>query len=368
VSATVRQVILKVHSRCNLSCAYCYVYHSVDETWTRQPKTLSEDVRRRVAERIGEHTNQHQPSALSLVLHGGEPLLAGHDGLAAVLAAVREATAPGTRLEFGIQTNGILLDERFLEIFHEYDVKVGVSIDGGRAANDRHRTYADGRGSYDRAAAGLRLLTRPEHRAIYSGILCTIDVRNDPVQVFEALLEFAPPAMDLLLPHGNWTNPPPRPDGAMSYAEWLITVFDTWYDAPVARTRIRLFESMMMRLLGGRSDTEAVGGDQPGIVVIETDGSYEDTDSLKTTADGAAATGLSVLTHSLDDVMAHLDRPAELSAECQACPVLRTCGGGLRAHRFRDGTFDNPSAYCTDLYAVIRHIERRVATDLLAAR
>jgi uncharacterized protein len=79
-----------------------------------------------------------------------------------------------------------------------------------------------------------------------------------------------------------------------------------------------------------------------------------------------AATGLSVATHSLDDVAALLDLPSAPAAECLACPVFQVCGGGLRAHRFRDGTFDHPSAYCDDLYAVIRHIERRVAADLVA--
>ncbi|MEU4242928.1 FxsB family cyclophane-forming radical SAM/SPASM peptide maturase [Actinoplanes sp. NPDC026619] len=368
VSVTVRQVVLKLHSRCNLSCTYCYVYHSLDQGWMRQPVTMSDMTRMRVAERIAEHVELHRPSDLSVVLHGGEPLLAGHDAVAATLAVLKKSVPDGTRLRFGVQTNGILIDDRFLEIFHEFGVRVGVSLDGGAEANDRHRIYVSGRGSYDRMAAGLRRLARPEHRDIYSGILCTIDVRNDPVAVYEDLISFDPPAIDLLLPHGNWTTPPPRPPGAMSYADWLIAIFDAWYGAPVARTRIRLFESMMMRLLGGQSDTEAIGGDQPGIVVIETDGTYEQTDSLKTTADGAAATGMGVATDSLDDVMAWLDQPAEPAAECLACPVFTVCGGGLRAHRYRDGTFDHPSAYCADLYAVISHIRRRVTADLAVLR
>jgi uncharacterized protein len=287
--------------------------------------------------------------------------------VAATLAAVRAAVPATAEVRFGVQTNGVLLDERFLGIFHEYGVRVAVSLDGGREANDRHRTSVNGRGSYDRAAAGLRLLTAPAHRDIYSGLLCTVDVRNDPVRVFEDLAAFDPPAIDLLLPHGNWTNPPPRPAGGMTYADWLVAVFDAWYGAPVARTRIRLFESMMMRLLGGASDTEAIGGDQPGVAVVETDGSYERTDSLKTTSDGMAATGLNVATDTLDDVAALLDAaPSSPAAACVACPVFTVCGGGLRAHRFRDGTFDHPSAYCDDLYAVIRHIEHRVAADLVA--
>ncbi|WP_430788419.1 FxsB family cyclophane-forming radical SAM/SPASM peptide maturase [Actinoplanes sp. G11-F43] len=363
MSEAVRQIVLKLHSRCNLSCTYCYVYHSLDQGWMRQPVTMSEDTRLRVAERIAEHAERHRLTDLSVVLHGGEPLLAGHDAVAATLTTLRAAVPAGTRLDFGIQTNGILLDDRYLEIFHEHRVHVGVSLDGGAAANDRHRVYVSGRGSYDRAAAGLRALARPEHRDIYGGILCTIDVRNDPVAVLRDLLAFDPPAIDLLLPHGNWTTPPPRPAGAMTYAAWLIAVFDHWYDAP-AGTRIRLFESMMMRLLGGESSTEAIGGEQPGIVVIETDGSYEETDSLKTTADGAAVTGLSVAGHSLDDVLARVGAPAPPSATCLECPVFAVCAGGLRAHRYRDGSFDHPSAYCDDLYAVIDHIRNRVTADL----
>lgn len=362
---TVRQIVLKLHSRCNLSCSYCYVYHSVDETWKRQPGTISAATLARVAERIGEHTRRHRPASISVVLHGGEPLLAGHEGVAAALSAIGAAVPPEIRVRFGMQTNGVLIDAGFLEIFHKYGVRVGVSLDGGRDANDRHRVYANGKGSYERTAAGIRLLAEAQNRDIYSGLLCTIDVRNDPVRVYEDLIAFEPPAIDLLLPHGNWTNPPPRAEGAMSYAQWLIAVFDTWYDAPVARTRIRLFESMMMRLLGGRSTTEAVGGDQPGIVVIETDGTYEQTDSLKTTVDGGAFTGLSVETESLDDVLAHLDTPVRLARECLSCPVLQVCGGGLRAHRFKDGSFEHPSAYCDDLYTVIRHIEGRLTRDLV---
>jgi uncharacterized protein len=348
-----------------LSCAYCYVYNSADQSWRNQPVTLNEATRSRIAERIGEHVRRHQLPTISVVLHGGEPLLAGHDGVADTLAAIEAAVPAGTKVRFGLQTNGILIDERFLKTFHQYGVRVGVSLDGDRDANDRHRTYANGNGSFERVAVGLGLLAKPENKDVYSGLLCTIDVRNDPVRAYEGLLAFDPPAIDLLLPHGNWTNPPPRPPGTMTYADWLIAVFESWYNAPVARTRIRLFESIMMRLLGGASTTEAIGGDQPGIVVIETDGSYEQTDSLKTTVEGAAATGLTTETHSLDDVMAFLEEPAGLAAKCLSCPVLQVCGGGLRAHRFQDGTFNHPSAYCDDLYAVINHIKTRMTADLV---
>ena len=46
----------------------------------------------------------------------------------------------------------------FCELFAEYGVKVGVSLDGDRTANDRHRRYADGRSSYDKVIRAIGLL------------------------------------------------------------------------------------------------------------------------------------------------------------------------------------------------------------------
>ena len=106
-----------------------------------------------------------------------------------------------------LQTNGTLLDRPMLETLKSLQVQVGVSLDGDAEATGRHRRYANGRNSFDAVADGLDLLESPEFRDCYSGILCTIDVGNDPVATYEALLKFSPPALDLLLPHANWSSP-----------------------------------------------------------------------------------------------------------------------------------------------------------------
>src|SRR5262249_59507340 len=51
---------------------------------------------------------------------------------------------------------------------------------------------------------------------------------------------------------------------------------------------------------------------------------------------------------------------------CLPCPVFAACGGGLAAHRFRAGGWDNPSVYCPDLYALVSHIRRRGAAGVAA--
>ena len=136
-------------------------------------------------------------------------LLAGRARLRRVVTELESALHGVCGLDLRIHTNGVLLDEEFCELFAEHGVRVGISIDGDRAANDRHRRYADGRSSYDKVIRAIELLRTPRFRHLYSGLLCTIDVANDPVVVYDSLVALDPPRIDFLLPHATWDDPPP---------------------------------------------------------------------------------------------------------------------------------------------------------------
>src|SRR5688572_31688458 len=104
-----RQLILKIESRCNLSCDYCYVYESLDQSWRRQPTVMSPETVAHVARRIREHAREQAPDQAmegpEVVLHGGEPLLVGHEALAAMLGTLREARSEEHTSELQSQSN-----------------------------------------------------------------------------------------------------------------------------------------------------------------------------------------------------------------------------------------------------------------------
>jgi uncharacterized protein len=56
------------------------------------------------------------------------------------------------------QTNGVLINTEWCDLFREWQVGVGVSIDGPRRFNDVNRLSRKGTSTYDKAIAGLRLL------------------------------------------------------------------------------------------------------------------------------------------------------------------------------------------------------------------
>jgi uncharacterized protein len=367
-----REFIVKVHSRCDLSCDYCYIYEMADQSWRERPRVMAAEVAGQAAVRIAEHAKDHGIDEITLILHGGEPLLAGRELISKLVTDTRKLAAPDVRVIARVQTNGVGLNEPYLRLFRELDVKVGISLDGTAEGHDRHRRFASGRGSHAAVTAALDRLSDERFRHLFGGLLCTIELRNDPIETYEALARFDPPRIDFLLPHGTWDVPPPgRIPGSPQtpYSDWLAAIFDHWYVMP--RTRVRLFDDIINLLLGRKVSGESVGLSPARMVVIETDGSVEQVDSLKSVRDGAARTGLHVSRDPLDaalltpGVVARQLGVMALAAQCRTCPIHRVCGGGLYVHRHRSGTgFANPSVYCPDLMRLIRHIRDVVQSDI----
>ncbi|MET8961254.1 FxsB family cyclophane-forming radical SAM/SPASM peptide maturase [Streptomyces sp. NPDC004074] len=370
-----RQFIVKVHGRCNLACRYCYLYEGPDRTWRDRPAAAAPEVLDRTAHRIAEHARAHGLTAVSLVLHGGEPLLAGAETLVRFTDLVRSRVPAGCTVHPVVQTNATLLTERRAAALARSGIRIGISLDGGLAAHNALRVDHSGRPSWPAASRGARLVADRFPHA-YAGILTVVDPALDPVQTYESLLALRPPALDLLLPHGNWSTPPPYPDGSRApYGDWLCTVFDRWWGAGRRETRVRLFEECLALLLGLPAATESLGLAPFDAVVVETDGSIEQVDSLKSAYEGAARTGLDVFRHDFEEALRHPGVAARqagaaaLAAQCRACPLLTVCGGGHYAHRYRAGNgFANPSVYCADLQRFIRHVARRLLDTAPAPR
>ncbi|MDX3067145.1 radical SAM/SPASM protein FxsB, inactivated metallohydrolase extension form, partial [Streptomyces sp. ND04-05B] len=351
----------------------CYVYEHADQSWRGRPPVISDEIVEQVARRLAEYVTQKKLASVAVILHGGEPLLVGPTRLRRICAQLTRVLTPVTELDLRIHTNGMRLDRAHLDVLAEFQVRVGVSLDGDRAANDRHRRDRRGGSSYDRVLRALELLRLPEYRHLYQGLLCTVDVVNDPVAVHDALTALAPPSLDYLLPHATWQTPPPGSgESSTPYADWLLTVFDRWEEQGRPMP-VRVFSSVLSTLRGGPSLTEALGLAPPDLAIVETDGAFEQADSLKTAFHGAPATGYDVFRHGFAEfarhpgVLARQSGIEGINETCRRCPVVESCGGGLYAHRYSaERGFDNPSIYCADLRSFIEGVAERITDRTLA--
>jgi uncharacterized protein len=366
---------LKITSRCNLSCDYCYMYKHADQSWKTQPVFMSESVVRQSTIRIREHIEAYDVKQAIIILHGGEPLLCGEARLRSITRIIREVLA-GLNFIIALQTNGTLLDESMALLCADLEIGVGISFDGEREANDRHRLDRRGDSSYDATMRAIEVMQRPAFSPWFGGVLCVIDLANDPIELYEYFVKLGVPGVDFLPPDGNWSQPPPRKSGdpsdtATPYADWLIPIFDRWFHAPEQELAIRFFSNILRSLVGGYSATGDIGLAPVRIAAIGTNGNYEHEDIFRTTFDGAIVTKMNVFDHAIDalletpQVMARQIGADALCSTCLRCDVASVCGGGTFVHRYREDVgFRNPSVYCGDLYRLISHIQPALFAEL----
>jgi serine-type anaerobic sulfatase-maturating enzyme len=166
-------------SRCNLACRYCF-YLRKGERYPgsnfRMPDAVLEEYIRRTIE-------AHCIPEVTFAWQGGEPTLLGLDFFEKAMRLQNTYRRPGMVIQNTIQTNGILLNDRWCAFFRNHRFLVGISIDGPRELHDACRTDAAGNGTFDRVMQGLTHLKK--HRVDFN-ILCTVNAVNGdcPLEVY----------------------------------------------------------------------------------------------------------------------------------------------------------------------------------------
>lgn len=364
----IQALVVKVASRCNINCTYCYMYNHADQSYLVQPKFMSKNTVGALKDRIKNHCLKHDIRNFFVVLHGGEPLLSSVKDLTYFLETLHSLHEYGINVIFAMQTNGMLISKQHCELFNKYNVGVGISLDGDKKVNDMYRIDKKGKGTFDRVKKGIEVAK--EHMEYPLGCLSVINFQSSPIELYEAYRSLGFSTINLLLLDENYDSIDQVPK--LKNADWLIELFNYWYDLEGdKKTSIIKFEDFINLILGAESSSESSGKGYNKLAVIETNGDIESLDVLKICGENFTKHKFNLHNNEFDDIFqsdlidVYYNSKQFLCKKCLACPVHEVCGGGYLPHRFSSKNgFNNPSVYCDDLLMLITHIQNRIIDSL----
>jgi len=363
----VTTLLLKLASRCNLDCSYCYIYHGADDSWESMPFRMPDDLVALLPHKIKKLSLQqdHPPN---VVLHGGEPLLFGirrlRDLVCALIAEVPD-------LPICVQTNGTVYNDEFESLLIDFreNMSLSISVDGPELENDRYRKDIIGRGSYSRIH---ETMVRAAKAGVLENLLLVVDVSNDPHVIYNFLRDSGARSANLILQDGDHTKLPPGKHAPADtvVGEWLWEMFKL-YAREEPRVRVTIFDDIVKSMLRVQSGIKfPLVSHAAAVLTIDTDGELKATDTLRVNANAID----SMDRYNLRDreLLAaanalrfrdHIDATSTLSITCVDCEYLSHCGGGYLQHRYDGSSWENPSVYCSDY----KYLFQRIGKSLCIA-
>ena len=178
--AATRLLVMQPTAFCNINCDYCYLPHRND----RQVMAL-ETVQRAAAFIFNSGLNAPD---FTVVWHAGEPLVISPHWYRQAIVTVQSAVPDGLVVPHAIQTNGMLIDDNWCDLFLETRMRVGVSLDGPARLHDARRKTRSGNGTHAKVMRGIDFLRR---RGIGFHIICvvgraTLDAADELMDFFES--------------------------------------------------------------------------------------------------------------------------------------------------------------------------------------
>lgn len=145
--------VVKTTTACNFKCVYC-------SEGDRPARNLPPEVFCKFVDELPEFLARRQDRTVSILWHGGEPMLWGLERLESAMAYAEKKLAEDFSLSFSMQSNGYLLDESALDLLERYRVNVGVSLDGYRELQNANRPARGGELTFDKVWQNVLELRR----------------------------------------------------------------------------------------------------------------------------------------------------------------------------------------------------------------
>lgn len=368
-------VILKVIERCNINCSYCYFFNGIDDSYKSHAARIKLSTVQQLADYFKNACSINKIKTLRFDFHGGEPLLLKTDYLASICDILIQSLNGVTNLEFTLQTNAMLINPDWIELFNRYKINLGISIDGPAEYHDKYRIDHKGKGTHQKTTAGIDLLRSYARQGKINfgvGALCVINPEFSAKKIYRHFVDdLKLNSFDFLLPDNTWNSIDETQFDATAYGKFLIELFDEWKSDNNPKIYVRILNSVMSQFLNTRLHFHDFGGwiDDFLLITVSSNGDIGPDDTYRSASPELMQLGLTLEKSTFSEFLQHptinwIINSAKTTPDfCQNCCWLSVCKGGSLLHRYSNNKqFDKQSVYCEGLKLIFKYMQDFVSS------
>lgn len=294
--------------------------------------------------------------------HGGEPLLAGKDFFRHVVRL--ENQYPDKKWLNCVQTNAVLIDDEWSEIFCDGHFGIGVSIDGTEEAHNTNRVNVAGHGSYQHVIKGVSVLRKHGNNP---GVICTVTKKTVERgrEMFLGLTDAGFKSINFNAFY-NTASMHDCDEYGLSSDEWskfLIDVFEAWLNLNDPTVRVREIDGILAWTKNKVMSECSFKGTCHSWFVIDSQGDIYPCERYgKEVCFGNinSITSFSEVTKGAVFI-SRLKTIRKLPNKCLLCSLQPMCHNGCVSHRQLDEEGVLIYTYCESRLGLYEYIRQRLA-------
>lgn len=357
-------LIKPASSSCNLRCRYCFYYDVADNREVKNYGIMNDDTLENMVKKVFDDVEY----SANFAFQGGEPTMAGIEFFEKFHKFVEKYNTKKIIVNFSLQTNGTLLNKKWLELFKKHNYLIGLSLDGNKEMHDTFRIDAKGEGTFSRVLKAAKMMKKAE---VEFNILCVVNkliaqngklvynfFRNNGFRYYQFI-----PCLDSL----SCSEEKDYTLTAEDYGKFLDETFNLWYEDMMLGKRIsvRHFDNYTKILLGEEPEACDMVGHCNMNAVLESDGSMYPCDFYvldEFKVGNINESSFEELFKS-EAEMRFLRTSLAVDEKCKVCRYFKICRGGCRRHKelTAEGNYEN--RFCESYkYFFERNIDKMIKT------
>ena len=350
-------LIKPASSGCNLHCRYCFYNDIAENRNVRNFGIMKQETVDLLYQRIKEITDLQE---LNISFQGGEPTVAGLKFFEYFTRRLKDLNVP---INYSIQTNGTLINEKWAQLFHDFGFLVGVSIDGFRENMDQFRFDYHDVSVFNRTISTLKLLDK--YQVEYNVLtVVTSQLAQNPKRLLDFYLnnkiryvQLIPCLPPLNEPHNGFSLTPEN------YSAFYLEFFRLWKTQVEKGVflSVNLFENLAAMLQGQYPYQCGMLGHCPVHFVLESNGDVYPCDFYCT--DEYLLGNIS--DHSIEEIFT-CQKAVEFTSSgdcmkqpCEDCRFRSICNGACRRQNVCFLT-DEDCAYKKVLEVILPELARMI--------